>query len=182
LKTNKYDWLIVLCVCALIAYAFVDRLLARYGDVVKQRDTAMAALERYQISNGKNIGRTRLQNFPYLYENIEHDTGTPRKIILAVGIHENLGDVFSHGVKKVPDTFPKYYPVEEWQGRACARIATQEAFAFIMSDEGMRKAYFDRLGKRYCPNNAVRWSTDVRRLYFEMEGVVENGRTRKADK
>ncbi len=169
-------------VLGLVGYACVDKMLSKYERVCKERDTAMSALERYQISNGKNIGRVRLQAFPYLYENIEHDTGTPRKIVLAVGVHENLGDVFSHGVKKVPDTFPKYYPIEEWQGRACARIATQEAFAFILSDEGMRKAYFDRLGKRYCPNNAVRWSTDVRRLYFEMEGVIENGRTRKADK
>jgi hypothetical protein len=61
--------------------------------------------------------------------------------------------LFEFGVKRIPEYIMKGYPVDEWQSRAAARIYTQEAFKFILSDPVYFGLYCEKLGERYCKHN-----------------------------
>jgi hypothetical protein len=111
------------------------------------------AYERYAISNGHNIGKERIKACKNLYSNISFDTGVPTEFLQSGGIAENVGNLFEFGVKLVPQFILKGYPVDEWQPRAAARIYTQEAFKFILSDPVRFAEYCGRLGQRYCSHN-----------------------------
>jgi hypothetical protein len=151
-----------------LLFIFMTVMFDKYTNLSKELAETRTHLEAYQITNGKNILREQRKND--IYENIEFDTGCPRLLILAAGIHENGRTPLSHGVRRVPETFSTYYPIQEWQGRASGRIATQVAFKMILSDPNLEKVYFEKLGVRYCPNSAKIWSEDVYKLYKKMGG------------
>lgn len=127
-----------------------------------------SSLRAYGIANGKNAGKARIAENAQLFNNIEYLTGTPGSMLRAIQVHENIGDVFSFGVKKIPVEIMCSYHPREWQARAAARICAQEAFDYITSSPEHEKAFFQELGKRYCGWDA-NWGDSTYKIYKQQE-------------
>jgi hypothetical protein len=142
--TNKTHTNIVLL--SILILGFIIILL------VEENIKLRCAVPRLKAANGGNMGRDRIAGEDKLYNNIEYDTGVPKKLLQTGGIIENSGNFLEFGIKRLPEYCLKY-PIDEWQVRAAARIYTQEAFKLILSDKKLFKRYCRDLAARYCKNN-----------------------------
>jgi hypothetical protein len=127
--------------------------------------------ETYARANGKNIAWQKVKQYPKMYLNLENEIGIPKKILQSIKSHENGSTVIEFGVKKIPiEVIEKENP-EEWQARAAAKIAIQEAFKLILSDKKLQSEYFKVLGSRYCNHDKVSWAKETEILYKKLEGI-----------
>lgn len=125
--------------------------------------------DTYARANGKQIAYAKIKQFPLMFLNIENEIGTPKELLQAIKAHENSSDIIDFGVKKIPLQIVKDCSPDEWQSRGASKVAVEEAFKLIFSDDKIRNEYFKVLGVRYCFNDREGWTKDVRQIYGEIK-------------
>ena len=83
---------------------------------------------------------------------VSENTGVPLQILNTGYAIEQGSNYIDFGVHRLPEYVLKY-PLDEWQARSAARIYTQVAFKYILSDKNRLKEFCEILTKRYCPEN-----------------------------
>lgn len=132
---------IVLCFISVIIYQ------AKEIEYLKQ------SFAPYTIGNYKNYRRLMLIEDMPIYNKIAEKYGVSAYTLAAIGIKENLNNLYSHGVKKIPEKSLAETSPREWQKEACAKIVKEELIKYVYENDERLLEFYILLGKRYCPHD-----------------------------
>ena len=121
----------------------------------------------YTVGNGNNARRLMIDKDMLMYSKVAEKWRVSVYTIGAIGINENMSDLYSHGVKKIPKESLKEIP-ERWQSEACAKIASEVMLDFIYNNDEILKAYYQKLGERYCYHDK-RYGEKLFQIHKELE-------------
>ena len=153
--------LVALFLCAML---FIDNAKT-HADLIISNQRA----DTYARANQKQVAWKAVQKYPKMFFNIENEIGIPKEILQAMKAHENANPLIEFGVKKIPGEIMQRCAPDEWQSRAGAKIAIQEAFNLILSDKTLMTKYFEVLASRYCNHDKVCWALETEILYKKLE-------------
>lgn len=103
----------------------------------------------YTVGNGNNARRLMIDKDMLMYSKVAEKWRVSVYTIGAIGINENMSDLYSHGVKKIPAVSINEIP-ERWQSEACAKIISEVMLEYVYGDDVRLKEFYSRLGDRYC--------------------------------
>ena len=107
------------------------------------------AFAPYTVGNGNNARRLMIDKDMLMYSKVAEKWRVSVYTIGAIGINENMSDLYSHGVKKIPAVSINEIP-ERWQAEACAKIISEVMLEYVYGDDVRLKEFYSRLGDRYC--------------------------------
>lgn len=155
-----------------ITFIFLELALTAFliGYIIqqdRQLQFMRLAFVPYTVGNGNNARRLMIDKDMQMYSKVAEKWRVSVYTIGAIGINENMSDLYSHGVKKIPKESLKEIP-ERWQSEACAKIASEVMLDFIYNNDEILKAYYQKLGERYCYHDK-RYGEKLFQIHKELE-------------
>lgn len=123
----------------------------------------------YTVGNGKNARRLMIDKDMDMYSKVAEKWRVSVYTIGAIGINENMSDLYSHGVKKIPAESINEIP-ERWQAEACAKIISEVMLEYVYGDDVRLKEFYSMLGDRYCFHDK-RYAEKLFKIHKELQGV-----------
>jgi hypothetical protein len=139
----------------------------------KQVEYLKLAFAPYTVGNFKNYRRLVLTELMPQYNEVANKWRVSAYTIAAIGIKENLNDLYSHGVKKIPESAIKENP-RQWQSEACAKIVSEVMLEYVYCDDKRLMEFYEKLGKRYCE-----WDKGYGKEIYAIHKQIEKGDIKK---